>query len=184
MRTFLTASTLVACALAQQQNAPLGYLMKYNGVQQVVAKFPNLFDQERYQELADLYTDDGCLRFPVINVTACGKPAIQKFFYSGSRIPGTDETAKTQPVFAVPEIEFSEGQKAHVTVAFSEFIHPQADPTQRIIVHGTYEFTMVPDSNADQRQFPPSWKINDTLYSVYVSINTRTSNMQHEVQGC
>ena len=189
MRLTLTASALIASvAAAQGSDAahqistsafdtitgwnPITYLLNYDGVQQTVSRFPGLFNRQRYHDLALLFTPDGCLRFPILKVTACGTAAIENFFVTGSKIPGTNETAQTQALFGSPEITFNPDKTAFSIAEFDEYIYRSADPTTRIDVHGAYNFTLVKTSDFDDKTlFPPTWKIKDVVYDVYVSVD-------------
>lgn len=182
MRLSVAVSALVALALAEDnldtaKDATTGwnqitYLLNYNGVLQVVSRFPGLYDRGRYHDLALLFTPDGCLHFPILKVNACGTAAIEKFFTDGSKRPGTNEAAETQPLFGIPEITFQKDKSAFVIVEFSEFIYPSANPSSRIDAHGSYNFTLVQTSTIGSKgAVPPTWKIKDTIYDVYVSLS-------------
>lgn len=182
MRLSITFSALIAFATAQQQDSletakdvitgwdPINYLLSYNGVLQTVSRFPGLYDRGRYHDLALLFTPDSCLHFPILKVNACGTDAIETFFTDGSKLPGTNDTAETQALFGSPEITFQKDQSAFVTVEFSEFIYLSADPSTRIDAHGSYNFTLLQTPTVgSQTTFPPTWKIKNTIYDVYVS---------------
>lgn len=177
MRLSVILAGLVASVAAQDSVdsttgwSATNFLLNYNGVVKTISLFPGLFNRGRYHDLALLFTPDGCLHFPILNVNACGTAAVETFFADGSKIPGTNTTAQTQALFGIPEVTFRADKTAFVITEFDEYIYRSSAVSSRIDVHGSYNFTLVQAPNTGSKSaLPPRWAIKDVVYDVYVSV--------------
>ena len=184
MRFFLTPTLLVTTVSAAVTSGTLSqgatadwsqlqYLVNYNAVLQTINSYPSLYDLGNYPALGDLYTSDGCARFPILNNTsACGPAAIAKYMEAGSKQQGTGATLKTQHSFTNPDITFDNQGTAHAVVYLSEAIYEQYQPKMVTAAHGWYNMTLV--KTQDGPHFPQlQWKIQDSLFEIFVSCKIR-----------
>ncbi|KAL8739088.1 MAG: hypothetical protein Q9190_007892, partial [Brigantiaea leucoxantha] len=77
-------------ASGQKNTATIQYLASYNSILQIINTYPHGIDLKNFDISANLYAADGCFQVPILNISACGIPAIRKSIVDSVNPPGRE----------------------------------------------------------------------------------------------
>ena len=162
------ALALIAPALAA--DSAVKYLANYNSILQTINAYPHGLDLKNYQATANLYTDDGCTRIPILKINTCGPANLEKAFIAADNPPGRTISAliRTQHDFSTITVEIAPDGKSVVALTYlTEFLYAQFNATGKTAASGYFNMSLVKTHDGEHNP-ELQWKFNETIFAPFV----------------